>query len=156
MDVFPGFINEPETVGGGSLTIQDEGAPLGGGPHTTINFTGPGVIATNAGGGVADVTISGGGTTVEEVILTLTDNNLTAGVAMSIQTGIYAGGGPATVEGTATLTLPATFITDANIIALLNGQEIKKGTDVLRASSTQVTFSEKLKTTDQVKIRIFS
>ena len=92
----------------------------------------------------------------EEVILTLPDNALTAGTAISIQTGIYAGGGPATVEGTTTLTLPATFNTEALVSVLLNGMELKRGVDVIRASSTQVSFAWRLLKRDQVKIRIFS
>ena len=95
-------------------------------------------------------------TKAEEVILTLPDNNLTAGTAINIQNGTYPGGGPATVEGTATLTLPSTFVTDAEVQVFLNGQEIKKGTDTIRASSTQLTFSDRLKKDDQIKVRIFS
>lgn len=111
----------------------------------------PGFIHEPSSGGVAS-----GLTQAEEVILTLPDNDLTIGTAISIQTGVYAGGGPATVEGTATLTLPASFATDALIQVLLNGQEIKRGTDVTRTSATQVSFAEKLKKDDQIKIRIFS
>ncbi len=45
--------------GGGSATIQDEGTPLAGSPHTTYNFVGAGVSVANAGGGVATITIAG-------------------------------------------------------------------------------------------------
>ena len=93
---------------------------------------------------------------VDEVILTLNDSAYTSGTALNIQTGVYAGGGPATVEGSATLTLPATFISDAGITVLLNGQEIKKGTDVTRISATKVALSIDLDTDDQIKIRIIS
>jgi hypothetical protein len=37
--------------------IQDEGVPLAGAPHTVINYVGAGVTATNAGGGVATVSV---------------------------------------------------------------------------------------------------
>ena len=94
-------------------------------------------------------------TQAEETILTLPDA-LASGTAINIRTGVYAGGGPATVEGTTTLTLPTTFTTDAEITVLLNGQEIKKGDDVIRASSTQLSFSTGLKKDDQIKLRIFS
>ena len=93
-----------------------------------------------------------GSLTAAEVILTLSDNNLTSGTALNIQDGTYPGGGPAAVEGS-TLTLPAAFNTDASIQALINGQEVKKGTDIIRVSPTQVTFPVKLKTDDQIKIR---
>ncbi len=46
------------TGGGGSLTIQEEGVALGG--FTTINFIGTSVTATDAGGGVTNVTVTGG------------------------------------------------------------------------------------------------
>lgn len=39
------------------FTAEDEGSPLG--TFTTFNFVGAGVTATNAGGGVVDVTITG-------------------------------------------------------------------------------------------------
>ena len=45
-------------VGGGYNTIQDEGVPLP--QRTTINFTGPGVVASDVGG-LTQVTISAGG-----------------------------------------------------------------------------------------------
>lgn len=42
-------------------TIQDEGTPVAGNPHSTLNFVGAGVAVTNGGGGVATITIAGGG-----------------------------------------------------------------------------------------------
>jgi hypothetical protein len=47
--------------GGGSsaIAVQDEGVPLG--AFNTLNFVGAGVTAADAGGGVASVTIPGGG-----------------------------------------------------------------------------------------------
>lgn len=44
---------------GTTLNIQDEGTPIPNTPHDAINFIGPGVVASDAGGGVADVTIGG-------------------------------------------------------------------------------------------------
>lgn len=43
--------------GGGGVSVQDQGAPLG--SFTTIDFTGA-ITATNAGGGVAQATVTGG------------------------------------------------------------------------------------------------
>jgi hypothetical protein len=48
-------------AGGSSVIFQDEGSPVTGAPHTTVNFVGAGVTATNGGGGVVTVTIPGGG-----------------------------------------------------------------------------------------------
>jgi len=109
----------------------------------------PGIHEPQSEGG------AGGTVTAEEVILTFPDN-VSSGTAINIQDGTYAGGGPATVEGSMTLTLPAAFNTDALIQALLNGQEIKKGDDVTRVSSTQLSFSIKLKKDDQVKVRQYA
>ncbi len=46
---------------GTTLNIQDEGVALPNSPHDAVNFIGAGVVASDAGGGVADVTIPGGG-----------------------------------------------------------------------------------------------
>jgi len=48
-------------IAGPPTVIQDEGSPVGGAPHTTLNFVGAGVTASDAGAGVATVTIPGGG-----------------------------------------------------------------------------------------------
>jgi len=41
------------------ITVKDEGSTVVGGPHATLNFVGPGVAATNAGGGQANITVTG-------------------------------------------------------------------------------------------------
>jgi hypothetical protein len=43
------------------VAVEDEGTPVAGGPHTTLNFVGTGVTATDGGGGTATITVSGGG-----------------------------------------------------------------------------------------------
>ena len=91
--------------------------------------------------------------TAEEVILTFNES-VPASTAINIQDGSYAGQvTPPTLEGSMTITLPASFLTDAGIQALLNGQEIHKGADITRSSSTQVTLTFKLHTNDQLKLR---
>lgn len=44
---------------GGGVTVEDEGTGLG--SFSALNFVGPGVTAVDAGGGVAEITIPGGG-----------------------------------------------------------------------------------------------
>jgi len=44
---------------GAAPVIQDEGTPLAGAPHSTIDYAGAGVTASNAGGGKALITIPG-------------------------------------------------------------------------------------------------
>jgi len=51
---------EPAAAGGGggsTVIVQDEGVTVAGGPHDTLDFVGPLVAATNAGGGTATITI---------------------------------------------------------------------------------------------------
>ena len=92
-----------------------------------------------------------GGVVVDEVILTLPDG-CPAGTAIHVQTGVYAGGGPAAVEG-ATLTLDA-FTPNTSI--LVNGQAVKLTDDVTRVSATQLSFSVDLKADDQIKVRQYA
>ena len=61
----------------GGVIVEDEGI-VRLNPATTINFIGAGVTAVDAGGGVADVTIPGGG--VASFRLAFTDVDLAAGV----------------------------------------------------------------------------
>ena len=49
-----------ELSGSGGISVDDEGAPVTGGPHTVLNFVGAGVVATDAGSGEATITIAGG------------------------------------------------------------------------------------------------
>jgi len=44
-------------VGGSTIIVEDEGVPVVGGPFTTLDFVGEGVVATDGGGGTATVTI---------------------------------------------------------------------------------------------------
>jgi len=101
--------------------------------------------------------VGGGATAADEAILTLPDK-LTSGTAINIQTGVYAGGGPATITGSTTLTIPVAFDTDALIQVLVNGKEQYKGAakDVFRSSSTQLTFNDDVKKDGIVKVRISS
>lgn len=45
-------------LGGGGVTVEEEGTGLG--SFTTLNFVGSSVTATDAGGGQADITVTGG------------------------------------------------------------------------------------------------
>lgn len=49
---------------GGGIDVEDEGVSEATGV-TTLNFTGAGVVASDAGGGVVDVTIAGGGSGID-------------------------------------------------------------------------------------------
>ena len=44
------------TGSGSNITVQEDGTPVTGTPHSTLNF-GPGILATNTGGGVAQVAL---------------------------------------------------------------------------------------------------
>ncbi len=92
-------------AGPGGITLEDEGAPVAGNPHHTINFVGAGVVATDVAG-VGTVTIPGGisGVVVEDEGGPLgsftTLNFVGAGV-----TAANAGGGVASVTVPGGITL---------------------------------------------------
>jgi hypothetical protein len=94
---------------------------------------------------------------LREVILTI-NANLPPLTVINIQTG--AGGGPATVAGDPTIELPATgaeFAAAGIIVVLLNGQSLDRGPGLglgtaQWVSSTQLAFSKKLKTGEQVRV----
>jgi len=43
-----------------TITVEDEGSIVSGGPHSNLDFVGAGVTATDAGSGVATITITAG------------------------------------------------------------------------------------------------
>lgn len=65
-----GAITNPRDDGGGGgilgVDIEDEGIAIPNNPHTTLNFTGPGIVATDVAG-VATITVAGG--TIQSVTL---------------------------------------------------------------------------------------
>jgi len=48
-------------IGSSALDVKDESVAVPNTPHVSLNFTGAGVTVSDAGGGIADVTIPGGG-----------------------------------------------------------------------------------------------
>lgn len=62
------------TGGTGGVNVKDEGTPIAGNPHTTFNFVGAGVAATNVGG-VATITVGGSSAPTQTTLL----NNNTQG-----------------------------------------------------------------------------
>ena len=57
--------------GGNTVDVEDEGSAVG--TFDTLNFTGAGVTATDAGGGVTDITIPGGSAVDEKVKVSAND-----------------------------------------------------------------------------------
>ena len=47
--------------GVGAIVVKDEGATVPNGPHGTVNFIGTAVVATDAGGGQVNITVSAAG-----------------------------------------------------------------------------------------------
>lgn len=103
--------------------------------------------------------ISGGGfTTVSEVVLSFPDT-VAAGTAINIQTGVYGGGGPATVYGDV-ITLPTSgvaFKADGQFQVYLNGQNLFKGDSIGDetanwVSTTQLAFDVKVKKFSIIKV----
>jgi hypothetical protein len=94
--------------GGGAIAIYDEGVLIDA-AATTIDFIGPGVIASSAGPGAVDVTVSGGGggapVNAEYLVLstdaTLTDERVfTAGTGISVVDGGAGGAFTVSVDAT--------------------------------------------------------
>ena len=54
------FAGTPGGAAGG-IEVENSGTLLAGGPFTTFNFENSNIVATNAGGGVANITVPGGG-----------------------------------------------------------------------------------------------
>jgi hypothetical protein len=59
--------------GGGGVDLEDEGVPVTGNPHTTVNFVGSGVTVTDVAG-VGTVTIPGGGIALQDEGTPVTGN----------------------------------------------------------------------------------
>lgn len=59
-------------IGSGSpasagVTILQDGVDVGGNPHAVLDFTGAGVVATDAGGGVAQIAVAGAAASTTQV-----------------------------------------------------------------------------------------
>jgi len=87
------------TPSGSTIIVQDEGITVGGGPHDTLNFVGAGVVVTDGTGGVATITISGGGSqNLFETFTPDSGGNIVADTATDTLT--LAGGTGITTVGT--------------------------------------------------------
>ena len=89
VDGADGAQGPPGPAGSGTtLNIQEEGAYIPNTPHSILNFVGSAVTATDAGGGIANITITSSGADFESVYATDADKVLTTGNgAFSIATG---------------------------------------------------------------------
>lgn len=56
-----------DTGSGSNITVEDEGTPVTGTPHSILDFKGALVAATNAGGGQADISIGGDANDLDDV-----------------------------------------------------------------------------------------
>lgn len=68
---------------------------------------------------------------VRQVTLIFAGVDVPPGTVINIQTGVYAGGGPATVEGDTATLLPGsgvTFVNEGDAQVALNGSTLRKGT----------------------------
>lgn len=97
--------------------ILDEGVDVVGAPHRYLNFKGAGVTATNAGGGVVDVTIPGGGVTPDFSMFF----GLTGTVAAPIPTDYAATIAVKTGAGTGRVPFPQLGPTSGGISIAIGG-----------------------------------
>ena len=75
------------------LELQDDGVPVPGSPHSTLNFTGDGVTVTDGGGGVANINISGTNVVHDETLV----GSGTPADPLGVNTGPTYGLGPTIV-----------------------------------------------------------
>ncbi len=100
------------------------------------------------------------GASSREVILTFPDT-LPAGTSVNIQTGVYAGGGPASIDGPS-LELPPTgeaFVDEGFIIVAHNGQILNKGKilgedEAQWVSLTEIAFDRDILSGNTIGIRL--
>lgn len=79
---------------GSSVSVQNNGVPVAGTPHSTINFTGGSVSVTNAGGGVANVAVNptsvyGEAAATSTTTTTSASDTLMAGMSVTPPAGTY-------------------------------------------------------------------
>lgn len=87
---------------GPGVDVKEQDIPIANNPHTTLNFVGAGVLVTDAGGGVATVSIPGNGSGID-----IESNGV--GLANNPHTTLnFVGAGVAAVDvgGVATVTIP--------------------------------------------------
>ena len=101
--------------------IEDEGTPIPGAPHTIYNFVGVGVMAMDAGGGVVDIVIPGGGAALvlyDENPVTPTAPSATGDNAIAIGSGADANGNQSYALGADAI------VNNVNGIAIGNGATV--------------------------------
>lgn len=128
--------------GGGGVTVEDEGTTVAGGPHTTFNFTGAGVVATNSGGGEVQVAIAGGGSGI-----TLEDEGTT--VTGGPHTTLNFTGAGVTVadagSGEATVTIPG-----ASLPSFRGAMAVKTANQSITGSGAIVSWDAEDYDTDNI------
>ena len=90
--------------GGSTIITQDEGVVVTGGPHSTLNFVGGGVVATDAGSGVTTVSIPGGAGVSNAITTVVGDTGSFTGVGEDT-INILGGSGISTAISGDTLTI---------------------------------------------------
>lgn len=96
--------NITAAVGGASgFAVEDEGILVPGGPHTALNFIGGGVVATDGGGGVANITVTAGG----------------GGQLQGVQQDVFSAGSFTVAFPGATIALTQTLDTNALLTGMI-------------------------------------
>ncbi len=115
---------------GATIVTQDEGSVVDA-TATTINFVGAGVVATDAGGDVTLVTISGGADPMRVVQDVRNESGATLAQGTPVfQTGFNAGQGRITIDtadSASAATMPALGMVLADIPDNSNGQTVSNG-----------------------------
>ena len=91
---------ETTNTGSSSMIIKDEGTNIANTPHTALNFVGPGLTASDAGSGVASVTFSEAGLTLDNIGGTLSVSKGGTGASALTSGNFVVGNGTGTVTTT--------------------------------------------------------
>ena len=124
---------------GNSIIVMDEGVWVGGGTFGTLDFVGAGVTATDAGAGVATITIPGGGSTNLQGAY-VGGNTITTSSAEGAV--IIAGSEPLQVTSTGGLDVNTSFDFDGTVFDV---QVTGAGNDIVMnsaAGSISITADE--------------
>lgn len=91
---------ETTNTGSSSMIIKDEGSNIANTPHTALNFVGPGLTAADAGSGVASITFSEAGLTLDNIGGTLSVSKGGTGASTLTSGNFLVGNGTGAVSTT--------------------------------------------------------
>jgi hypothetical protein len=133
---------ETTNAGSASMIIKDEGTNIPNTPHTALNFVGPGLTATDAGSGVAAITFSEAGLTLDNLGGTLSVSKGGTGASTLTSGNFLVGNGTGAVittkvvpSGVVVGTTDTQTLTNKTLTAPVIGTIVNTGTLTLPTST---------------------